>query len=839
MTMPDAVTAITLRLEGIEKSFPGVRALKHVNFEVRAGEVHALVGENGAGKSTLMAVAAGATAPDAGSVEIGGHRLDHAHPAAAQAYGLTVVYQHASVLDDLSIAENLLLALPPTRRSAERGGERLAREQLAVLGADLEPRARVGDLSVAERQLVEIAKALVLDAKVLVLDEPTESLTATEAERLFEQITRLRQRGSSVVYISHRLPEVRRIADRITVLRDGETQGTFPAASVGDSELLRLIVGRPVQQAFPDKASPLPATCPVLEVHDLTGGRLGGVTLSAASGEIVGLAGIEGNGQREAIRALGGLGRHGGRVRVLGEPADTRSPRRARQSGILYLPRDRHREGILAPLSVRENLSLLTLREVARHGLLRPARELSLAQRQISDFAIKTPSPESPVAGLSGGNQQKVVIARTLLAAPVVLLADEPTRGVDVGARIEIYRLLREIAARGGTVLVASADAHELQGLCDRVLVFSRGRVVRELSGDHLSEAAITEAAVTANVREDAPAADPSARQRRGRGRLPRGDSGPSAVLGLLAVALAVATGSGHPLFFSARSMSSMLFLAAASILVAFGQLVALVAGSFDLSVGPLMGLTVVIVSFFATAGAGYGGLALGGLVALGVGAGVGALNATLIRSVRLGPVIATLVTYTALQGVSLLLRPQPAGSLDFSVTGGIETSFGALPLVFLVVVAIAIGAEFWLRRRHGGRTLRAVGSDEVRAFRVGAPVGRTLLLAQVVCSLFAVAAGILLAAQVGIGDPSLGTDYTLTSLAAAVLGGASIFGGRGSFVGALLGALLLQEITTATNFLGLAQAWQQWLPGALILLGAAVYSKMRAARAAQAGAAI
>jgi ribose transport system ATP-binding protein len=821
----------TLRLERIEKSFPGVRALKDVSFEVRAGEVHALLGENGAGKSTLMAVAAGALAPDAGSVEIGGRRLQHAHPATAQSYGLTVVYQHSSVLDDLSVIENLLLALPESRRPPVREAERFARRHLDAIGADIDPRARASELSVAQRQLLEIAKALALEAKVLVLDEPTESLTAKESERLFEQIAKLREMGSSVVYISHRLPEVRRVADRITVLRDGESQGTFDISSVDDAELLRRIVGRPVQQTFPEKASSHTEQV-VLDVASLAGHRLAGASFSVTGGEILGLAGVEGNGQREALRAVAGLAHHRGQVTVRGESADTRTPRRARRSGILYLPRDRHREGLLGAMSVRENLSLLVLREIARGGFLRQAREASLAREQIRSFAIKTGSAETAVATLSGGNQQKVVIARTLLAEPAVLLADDPTRGVDVGARIEIYRLLRQIADRGGAVVVASADAHELQGLCDRVLVFSRGRVVRELNGPEVSEDAITTAAVTANVRHDT--SERTARPRR-LARVSRSDLAPSSVLALLIVALAAVTGIGHPLFLSARSMSGMLFLAAASMLVSFGQLVALVAGSFDLSVGPLMGLTVVVLSFFATSGAGYGGFAVGALVALCVGAGVGLVNAGLIRTLRLGPVISTLVTYTALQGISLLLRPQPAGSLDFSVTSGIEQSFGALPVVFVVVVVLAIAAELWLRRRPGGRSLRAVGSDEVRAFRVGAPVTRTLVLAQVVCSLFAVAAGILLAAQVGIGDPTLGTDYTLTSLAAAVLGGASIFGGRGSFVGALLGALLLQEITTATAFLGLPQAWQQWLPGALILLGAGIYSKMRTARGANA----
>ena len=305
MTAPYSPST-TLRLTHITKSFPGVDALRDVTLEVLEGEVHAFLGENGAGKSTLMAVAAGAIEPDSGTVEIIGHRLEQASPASAQSLGLSVVYQHPSVLDDLSVAENLLFSVPPERRPARGQVNEWALAHLRVVGADIEPHARAEELSVAQRQLLKIAKALALDAKVLILDEPTESLTAAESASLFLQIDALRRRGASVVYISHRLPEVRRVADRITVLRDGEIRGTFPAAAISDEEVLALIVGRPVEQSFPEKAVPSAGdgTAPgpgrgaeVLHVTDLRGPRLAGVSFSLAPGEIVGLAGVEGNGR--------------------------------------------------------------------------------------------------------------------------------------------------------------------------------------------------------------------------------------------------------------------------------------------------------------------------------------------------------------------------------------------------------------------------------------------------------------------------------------------------------------------------------------------------------------
>ena len=820
---------VTLRLLGVRKTFGRLVALDDVSFEVRRGEVHALLGENGAGKSTLMAVAAGAIAPDAGTVEICGHRLERADPRLAQAMGLSVVYQHPSVVDDLTVAENLALSVPKVRRPSYRGLRAWAVECLAVVDAHIDPRRRVGELSVAERQLLEIAKALAAEARVVVLDEPTESLTATESRELFAQIERVRRTGTSVVYISHRLPEVRRVAERITVLRDGQVRATADARELSDEEVLRLIVGRPVEQTFPEKGTDVQAgeeVPTILEVAGLTGHKLSGVSFSARQGEIVGLAGVEGNGQRDAIRALAGLVGHHGTVRVRGREIDTKSPARARRAGIVYVPHDRHREGLFGAMSVKENLSLLVLREVESAGVLRREREEGFAGSQIDTFGIRPPRSDIPAANLSGGNQQKVVMARAIAAEPVVLLADEPSRGVDVGARIEIYNVLRRVADGGAAVVIVSADAMELAGLCDRVLVFSRGQIVESLAGDDLSEERITGAAITAQVER----AEPGAR-REERGKLrraARSDASPGVILALLVVGLALGTGVGHPLFFGSRNVNDLLFLATILCLGGIGQLTVLLRGSFDLSVGPMMGLTVVIMSFFATSGAGLEGLLVGGCVAAGAGVLVGVTNAFLIRSLGIGPVISTIVTYIGLQGVSLLLRPQSAGPIGTAAISAVQVSAAAIPVVFLVTTGIAIVAEVYIRRTQRGRELRAVGSDEERAFRMGAHVGPSLVLSHVVCSLFAVGAGILLTTQVGIGDPTIGASYTLTTLAAAVLGGASIFGGRGSYVGAFLGGLLIQEAITSTSFLGLPQAWSEWLPGVLILGGAALYSHLR-----------
>ena len=381
-----------LRLTDVVKTFPGVVALGGVSLEVVEGEVHALLGENGAGKSTLMAVAAGALTPNSGSIEIGGQLLDEPTPARAQALGLSVVYQHTSVLDDLTVAENLLYCVPAARRSAARSSKAWVQEQLATVGAEFDPRMRVSDLTVAQRQLVEIAKALALKPKVLVLDEPTEALTAVETERLFLQIARIKAIGTAVVYISHRLPEVRRIADRISILRDGQFRGTFSAAGVSEEDILALIIGRSVEHAYPAKMTRRETDQPVLVARNIRGDRLQGVDVEVWPGEVLGLAGVEGNGQRDFIRGLAGLTAASGEITVKGAVVATSDPVAAQKGGIIFLPGDRHAEGLLLSLSVRENLTLLVLDTLTRFGLVSRERELALAGSYGASLAIKAPS---------------------------------------------------------------------------------------------------------------------------------------------------------------------------------------------------------------------------------------------------------------------------------------------------------------------------------------------------------------------------------------------------------------------------------------------------------------
>jgi ribose transport system ATP-binding protein len=509
-----------------------------------------------------------------------------------------------------------------------------------------------------------------------------------------------------------------------------------------------------------------------------------------------------------------------------------------RKAGVIHLPGDRHREGVMLTLSVRENVLLLALRENSTAGFVRRALERRAVAAQIQRLGVKTPSAETSVAALSGGNQQKVLFARALLGAPRVLLADEPTRGVDAGARIDLYQVMREAAADGRAVVVLSSDAVELQGLCDRVLVFSRGRIVRELEGSDINEENITGAAVTSDSDHHHAAIAPSVRRARRLHRFLIGDNLPSVVLAALIVIMAVATEIDNGRFLSGYSLHSTLLLASALAFVSMGQLVIMLTGNFDLSVGPLMGLLTVVVSFFWGIGQGTGDLLLGILLAIATGVAVGVVNALLVRGGQIKSVIATISTYIVIQGIALQLRPQEAGELRISITGGINTGVGWMPVALIAAIVIAVVAEVVLRRTRFGLQLRAVGSDETRAHRLGARPTATIIAAFVICALFAAAAGIMLAGQIGIGDgdPTLSSNYTLLSIAAVVLGGASIFGGRGSFIGALLGAILLTEVVAAVPFLQIPLSWNSWTPAILILVGAGIFSRARGGRSALLG---
>ena len=478
-----------LSLEGVGKHFGGVYALHAVNFEVRAGEVHALVGENGAGKSTLMKIIAGNHQPDAGLMRQHGQVVRFRSPREALGQGVALIHQETALVPDLTVAENVMLCqLPGLIRWA--GMFERARSLIQSLGFEIDPTALVSTLSAAQRQVVEIAKALSLDVKLLVLDEPTASLAPSDAERLLGIVRALRERGVGIVYISHRLDEVFSIADRITVLKDGSVVDTVTPDSLTMDGLIRLMVGRPLDALFPRRENVAIGEV-VLDVEGLRRrGAVHGASLQVRAGEVVGLGGLIGSGRSELVRLIFGADRaDGGTVRVKGKNVTPKNSGQAVRAGIGLVPEDRKGQGAVLSMSIRINATMARLADVSHwFGGLRLAHEKRTVADLMARLRIKARDMHADVSTLSGGNQQKVVLAKWFHAQGQVIILDEPTRGVDVGAKVEIYTLINDLAAQGMAVLVVSSDHNELIGLCDRILVMGSGHVRGELRCADYSE---------------------------------------------------------------------------------------------------------------------------------------------------------------------------------------------------------------------------------------------------------------------------------------------------------------------------------------------------------------
>ena len=474
-----------LHAANISKHYAGVQALRDVSFELRAGEVHALVGENGAGKSTLIRILTGAVQPDSGTLQIDGSLVAENNPVASRQLGIAAIYQQPALFPDLTVAENITIGLEsggPWRLVNWRQRLARARELLARVGSSIPPETTVERLSMPEQQLVEIARALGANARILILDEPTASLSEREVERLLQVVRDLRSQGVGLIYITHRLEELSQVADRVTVLRDGAAVATRPMAQVDRAELIRLMVGRELTAVFPKQTVPLGET-----VLELTGvgcrtSGVQGVSLSARAGEILGLAGLVGAGRTELARVLFGITpADSGRILLRGKPVRIDSPAKAVDLGLAYVPEDRRRHGVILDLPIAANTSLAILRRISAAGRLDFRRERSLAQAMVERLAIKTPSIDLLAGQLSGGNQQKVAVARWLATEPAVLILDEPTQGIDVGAKAEIHRLMGDLATRGLAILMISSELPEILGMSDRIAVMRSGSIVGTL----------------------------------------------------------------------------------------------------------------------------------------------------------------------------------------------------------------------------------------------------------------------------------------------------------------------------------------------------------------------
>ncbi len=851
-----------LRLQGIGKSFAGVRALEGVSFDLRRGEVHALVGENGAGKSTLIKVITGAHRPDEGTMEVDGAIVEDLDPVSARGLGIAAIYQQPALFPDLSVAENIAIGLEPGgwwRRV--RWGERRdrARRLLDRAGASIDPRADVQGLSMPEQQLVEIARALGAEARILIMDEPTASLSDQEVERLFRAIAELKAKGVGIIYISHRLEELPTIADRVTALRDGRLVGTRSMSEVSRGELIRMMVGRELSAVFP-KVDVEPRGV-VLEATGLGCRESGihGVDLAVRAGEIVGLAGLVGAGRTELARVLFGLTpADSGRIEINGRPARIESPAEAISMGIAYVPEDRRRHGVILPMSTADNTTLATLPAHSSFGLIDPARERATASAFVQRLGVKTPSLEAPVGNLSGGNQQKVALARWLAAGPKLLILDEPTQGVDVGAKAEIHRLMSELAGEGLAILMISSELPEVLGMSDRIAVMRGGTIAATLNRAEASQEAILDLALghhhgsgTLGSGSGRNHEKHEGHENEGQGssinhrgrivgdqdsklfnplnffrvlRVFRGSSSNSmarelsvaAALFVLLLVLAVAA----PRFFRGEQIRALVVANAPVLVAAVGMTMVILCRQIDISIGSIFSISGVAAGLLSRAGLPMPAVVAGAIAA---GAAFGAVNGGLVAGLGLPSIVVTLATLViGRESLRYLREGEFVRDLPPSFQWfGAGQSTGQW---IVVAIALASFAAFaWgLRNLAAGRAIYATGSDPEAARLAGIRPNRLTFAVFVGMGALAGLAALLNAVRLPDVDPNSGTGLELQVIAAVVVGGVAISGGRGTLPGALVGVALLGTIGPALFFLGTRPQWEKAIQGLIILLAVA-----------------
>jgi ABC-type sugar transport system ATPase subunit/ribose/xylose/arabinose/galactoside ABC-type transport system permease subunit len=801
-----------VELAGISKAFPGVRALEDVSLALYPGRVHALVGENGAGKSTLINVLGGSLAPDRGEVRLDGHPVRFADAHHARRRGIVTVHQEVDLFPDLSVLENVGLeqGLAANRFGwiDWRARRRRAREALDLVGAELPLDAPAAGLSPAQRQLLIVGAALSQPVRVLVLDEPTSSLSAGETEVLFRQVRRLRDAGAAVLYVSHRFEEIFALADEVTVLRDGRRVWGGELAQTSADHLIHLMVGREVEvrQARAARlAGPVRFRCEKLSAAD---GTFREVSLEVRGGEVLGLYGLVGAGRSEWAQGVLGLRPlAAGEVWVDGRPVAPGGPGPMARRGLAYVPEDRLRQGLCRGLSVRANLVLATLRQLALGPFLWRAPEARRARHEVAALAVRLRSIEQAVGTLSGGNQQKVVLGRWLERRPGVLVLDEPTRGIDVGAKGEVHALVRRLADAGMAVVLISSDLPEVLSQSDRVGVFREGRLAATFDP---RVSCANEVAAAALPVGEAPARGESVSRKR-LGRRPPLLREMALLVLLLALFGAQQWRTGT--FLQANNLQSLATDAALLTFCALGAALVILAGGIDISLGSLMALSAAIAGGYWQAGR---PLALVLPLALLVGAAGGLVNALLTLVGRVHPIVVTLGTLSVYRGMTLWWLKQDV-QVPGSARGALTEPAAGLPVVVWLGLGLAVLAALFLRRTVLGRELYAVGSNPAAAARAGVSLPRAWLAAFTLQGALAGLAGLLYLARSGQLQSDSYEDKTLEAIAAAVVGGVAITGGRGSVGGVVLGCLFLVSLAPACVFLDVPPTWQRTLVGAVM----------------------
>ena len=862
------------QMEGISKSYGGVRALQDACLTCFAGRIHAVLGENGAGKSTLIKVMAGAVQPDSGSMKLDGQPVTFRKPANATAAGIACIFQELSLISDLSVADNVAITEPPTRAGLidRRTQRQIAEQALARAGAEgVHPLSLVKDLPLSRQQMVEIAKALARNPKILILDEATSALTAADVNRVFRVLKQLRSEDLAIVYISHRMHEIAELADDCSVYRNGRYVATFQAGTKSDDAIVEMMIGREYKSVFPPKPVRALDGETVLKVRNLSwAGRLSGIYLSIRPGEIIGLGGLDGQGQHELLLALFGvLNGVSGNIEIGGKPMTLRSPSAAKRKDVrmALIPEDRKTEGLMLPMSVRDNLSFAAIERLSRFGLIQPSTEQAAVSEIIQRLNIRCDGVNGPVGALSGGNQQKVVIGKWLMTGPRIILLNDPTRGVDVGTKQELYQILRRLADEGAAILFYSTDYDELIGCCDRVLVLYGGGVVRTLEGEAINERNLVTSALNLPLeRSELAGRDALQRVRErplnqdlgnpinprvetftdARERIPTDElrsSQPNQkrkpdwrfhlaarrrVIFPVALFLVMFTIyiAKHPAGFNPRILNTACNKGVLLALVAMAQTIPVLTAGLDLSVGMVFVLTNCLASVLVVGTPMQ--TALGVLTVLLTGVVCGAINGAIVVLGRLQPIIVTIATGAIYYGCALWLRPAPGGTINSDFGDALVGSLpGGIPVTLILILGVVF--LFWIPYKNSvlGRAAYAVGSSEQAAFMSGIPIGRAKFLAYLMAGVLASIAGLLLTCLTDSGEANsiLGSTYTLNSIAAVVLGGTSLFGGSGGAIGSIFGAFVLRTIGDLLIIFDLDPLWQPLYLGVVLLVAVSLSS--------------
>lgn len=806
-----------LQLEQIGKSFGGVAALRGAGLDIRPGEIHGLVGENGAGKSTLINIATGVLQPDGGSILLEGQPVHIGGPQQARTLGIAVVHQESELFSQLSLAENMLLGRGLVRGPGGfihwGGTYREAHDNVAAMGETFDVRAMAGGLSLARRMMSEIAAAVSEKAKILFLDEPTASLTLREIENLFAQIRRLRDAGVGLVYVSHRLEEVLELCDRVTVMRDGQTIWTKPTTELTMDSMVAAMVGREMGMLQPRAKT---VTGPVrLRVQGATAqdGSFHDVSVDVAQGEIVGLYGFVGAGRSEFAQALFGLRPlSAGSVTIDDKPVNARSPREAVQAGLAYLPEDRLVQGIFRTHSLRTNATVAVLRRLSAFGWVKGRQERAVAERVVQEMRVRARTIEQPIGTLSGGNQQKVVFGRWQATAPKVLILDEPTRGVDVGAKAEIHNLIHGLAEGGAAILLISSELPEVMAMSDRVVAISEGRVRGVFDPKTQGQEAIAEAAVPRSSAQSGAVEKPRVSRLSSLLRFRE--------LGLVSFILLLTLGMAAydpKAFLSVDNFLGVLSNAALPAVMAQGAMLIICAGGIDISVGAMIGLVGALAALMATAG--WPPLVCLA-AAMGLGCGFSLLNGGLSLVARIHPIIVTLAGISIYRGIMRVVTH--ADEIRFLPDAYRALAWGNLlgvPKLIWYSLAVTLITHLLLRYRLTGRRILALGNSDTAARLIGLSKSKLTLFVFGYSGLLVGLTSVLYPAYYGGVQANTGEGMEMKAIAAAVIGGTNILGGRGSAIGTLLGAFLVALLYNVLVLARVSSYWQNIFVGALILM--------------------